>query len=130
MYLIESRIRDRSLHSTRLLGVAKYSLEHMMPKKWRNKWTTEDEFFDATRRDWVLLTLGNLTIITQSLNASIRDADWQTKKAGSGSKGGLIKYADGIETLSDYLSLDEWNEDRIYERASYLAEKALKIWRA
>ena len=130
LYLIESKIRDRSMHSTRLLGVAKYSLEHMMPKKWRNKWKQEDEFFDADRRDWVLLTLGNLTIITQSLNASIRDADWATKKAGSGSKGGLIKYADGIETLSDYLALDEWNEDKIYERAAYLADKALQIWKA
>ena len=130
LYLIESKIRDRSMHSTRLLGVAKYSLEHMMPKKWRNKWKQEDEFFDADRRDWVLLTLGNLTIITQSLNASIRDADWATKKAGSGSKGGLIKYADGIETLSDYLALDEWNEDTIYKRAAYLADKALEIWKA
>lgn len=129
LYLIESKIRDRSMHSTRLLGVAKYSLEHMMPKKWRNKWKV-NEGFDADRRDWILLTLGNLTIITQSLNASIRDADWATKKAGSGSKGGLIKYADGIETLSDYLHLIEWNEESIYERAAYLASNALEIWKA
>lgn len=130
LYLIESKIRERSLHATRLLGIAKYSLEHMMPKKWRNKWQHEDEFIDADRRDQVLLTLGNLTIITQPLNASIRDADWTTKKNGAGSKGGLSKYADGIEILSHYLSLDEWNEDRIYERAAYLAEKALVIWKA
>ena len=129
LYLIESRIRNRDYHSTRLLGIGKYSLEHMMPKKWRNKWKVDDEGFDATHRDWVLLTLGNLTIITQSLNASIRDAAWQTKKTGSGSKGGLIKYADGIETLSDFLALDEWNEGRIFERATYLADKALQIWR-
>lgn len=130
LYLIESKIRARDYHSTRLLGVGKYSLEHMMPKKWRNNWKVEDESFDAAHRDQVLLTLGNLTIITQALNASIRDANWQTKKTGIGSKGGLIKYADGIETLSGYLSLDEWNEDRIYERATYLAENALKIWKA
>lgn len=128
LYLIESKVRARNLHATRLLGVSKYSLEHMMPKKWRNKWIVTDEDFDAAHRDWMLLTLGNLTIITQSLNASIRDADWQTKKTGIGSKGGLIKYADGIETLSDYLTLDEWNEDRIYERAEFLAGKALEIW--
>ncbi|MBQ6504552.1 MAG: DUF262 domain-containing protein [Flexilinea sp.] len=129
LYLIESKIRARNFHSTRLLGVGKYSLEHLMPKKWRNKWKVEDENFDAAYRDWTLLTLGNLTIITQSLNTSIRDADWQTKKTGVGTKGGLIKYADGIETLSDYLTLDEWNEDKICERASYLAEKALQIWK-
>ena len=129
LYLIESKIRERALHSTRLLGVAKYSLEHMMPKKWRNKWKTEGENFNADHRDWVLLTLGNLTIITQSLNASIRDADWNTKKSGSGSKGGLLKYSDGIETLSHFLSSEIWNEETIYERAEYLAEKALAIWK-
>lgn len=130
LYLIESRIRDKNRYATRLLGVGKYSLEHMMPKKWQNKWKVDDENFDADHRDQVLLTLGNLTIITQSLNASIRDADWMTKKNGTGSKGGLIKYADGIETLSNYLTLDEWNEEKIYERATYLAEKALEIWKA
>jgi hypothetical protein len=46
----------------------------------------------------VILTLGNLTIITQALNASIRDSDWATKKNGKGDKGGLRKYAEGIET--------------------------------
>ncbi len=129
LYLIESKIRNRNLHSTRLLGVDKYSLEHMMPKKWRNNWKVDDEGFNADRRDFMLLTLGNLTIIQQSLNASIRDANWATKKVGIGSRGGLIKYAEGIETLSDYLNLDEWNEDRINERADWLAEKALSIWK-
>lgn len=129
LYLIESKIRDRNLHSTRLLGVDKYSLEHMMPKKWRNNWKVDDEAFNADRRDFMLLTLGNLTIIQQSLNASIRDADWATKKIGIGSRGGLIKYAEGIETLSEYLNLDEWNEERISERADWLAEKALLIWK-
>ena len=127
LYMIESRIRDRNRHSTQLLGVGKYSLEHMMPKKWRNNWRVE-EGFNAEHRDWMLLTLGNLTIITQSLNASIRDADWNTKKIGKGNKGGLIKYADGIETLSDFLTLDEWNEQRIYDRAEFLARNAITIW--
>lgn len=128
LYLIESKIRDRDRHSTGLLGVNKYSLEHMMPKKWRNNWKV-DEDFDAKQRDLVLLTLGNLAIITQSLNASIRDADWNTKKVGLGTKGGLQKYADGIETISNYLALEEWNEKRIAERADNLSEMALKIWK-
>jgi len=37
LYLIESKIRDRD-YSTQLLGISKYSLEHLMPKKWRNHW--------------------------------------------------------------------------------------------
>ena len=128
LYLIESKIRDRSKHSTALLGINKYSLEHLMPKKWRNNWSFTGDDVAADKRDRVLLTMGNLAIITQSLNASIRDADWVTKKVGKGDKGGLVKYSEGIETLHSYLSLDQWDEERIFDRATNLAEKALKTW--
>ncbi len=101
-----------------------------MPKKWRNNWKFTGTDTEADMRDNILLTLGNLTIITQSLNASIRDANWPTKCKGQGEKGGLRKYADGIETLSKYLSLDEWSEQTIGERAADLAQYALTCWKA
>jgi len=75
-----------------------------------------------------LLTLGNLAIITQSLNASIRDSDWTTKKQGCSNKQGLAHYSAGIETLSPYLDLPEWNEIEIDKRAEFLYEKACDIW--
>ena len=128
LYLIESKIRDRSKHSTALLGINKYSLEHLMPKKWRNNWSLDGDEIAADKRDTILLTLGNLAIITQSLNASIRDANWKTKKEGKGDKGGLIKFSEGIDTLHSYLLLDQWNEDTISVRANDLAEKALQTW--
>lgn len=128
LYLIESKIRDRRRHSTQLLGLSKYSLEHMMPKKWRNHWAAPGDPAAANLRDRKLLTLGNLTIITQALNASIRDADWPAKKAGKGDKGGLCKYADGIETLSHYLDAPVWDEAAIEKRADDLASKALAVW--
>lgn len=128
LYLIESKIRDRRRHSTRLLGISKYSLEHLMPKKWRNHWTFSGDKVAADLRDRKLLTLGNLTIITQSLNASIRDADWQTKKLGHNNKGGLRIYAEGVETLSTFLETDVWDETAIQNRAVYLSSKALETW--
>ena len=33
LYLIETKIRKNNLHSSKLLGISKYSLEHLMPKK-------------------------------------------------------------------------------------------------
>jgi len=129
LYLIESRIRDRNMHSTSLLGIDKYSLEHLMPKKWRNNWTFAGTTAEEEKRDQILLTLGNLTIITQALNASIRDADWATKRFGKGEKGGLLKYAEGIETIYEYLNGDVWDEKSIYKRAEDLAAKALEVWK-
>ncbi|WP_418931577.1 DUF262 domain-containing protein, partial [Gordonibacter pamelaeae] len=56
LYLLESAIRP-GMSSTALLGFNQYTLEHMMPKKWRNKWGALDDEA-ATRRDRKLLTLG------------------------------------------------------------------------
>lgn len=130
LYLIESKIRDRVRHSTRLLGINKYSLEHIMPKKWINHWGKLSSQLQIDERNKKLLTLGNLATITQSLNASIRDADWQTKKNGQGNKPGLKQYAYGIDTISNYLDAPEWNESVIDQRADFLYAQAINVWKA
>lgn len=129
LYLIESKIRSAS-SSTALLGFDHYSLEHLMPKKWRNNWPACEDAATADRRDYALLTLGNLAIITQSLNASIRDASWATKKAGKGpNRPGLNLCASGLVTLHDALEAETWDEAHITQRASWLWEQAIRIWR-
>jgi uncharacterized protein with ParB-like and HNH nuclease domain len=129
LYLIESKIRNRAKQSTRLLGINKYSLEHLMPKKWENNWGKLANQEEKIRRNRKLLTLGNLTIITQSLNASLRDANWTIKLKGKGDKKGLIDYSAGLETISEYLKMNEWNEQQIEERAIFLSAKAKEIWK-
>lgn len=128
LYLIESRTRNRRKQATRLLGLSKYSLEHLMPKKWENKWDRPSGTSAVHERHKKLLTLGNLAIISQSLNSSIRDSKWEIKKKGNSKTPGLYQYSAGIETLSPYLELEEWNEAQIDKRASDLSEKAVEIW--
>ena len=128
IYLIESKVRP-SNSAVALLGFNQYSLEHLMPKKWRNNWppcVTDDL---ERQRDSVLLTLGNLAIITQSLNASIRDAAWDMKKTGNGNgKPGLALCASGLCTLYDVLTKTDWDEAEISDRAKWLFEQARTIW--
>lgn len=128
IYLIESKIRPAN-SAVALLGFNQYSLEHLMPKKWKNNWppcATDDL---ERRRDSILLTLGNLAIITQSLNASIRDAAWDMKKTGNGNgKPGLALCASGLCTLYDVLTKTDWNEAEILARAKWLFEQACTIW--
>lgn len=129
IYLIESKIRpDNS--STALLGFNNYSLEHLMPKKWRNNWgscASEDE---EKKRDSILLTLGNLAIISQALNASIRDAAWNVKKIGKGqNKPGLLLCASGLCTLHNVLQKNIWDESEIENRADWLLTQAKNIWK-
>ncbi|MBF0966087.1 DUF262 domain-containing HNH endonuclease family protein [Corynebacterium argentoratense] len=127
LYFIESAIRP-SASSTHHLGFDQYSLEHMMPKKWRNNWESLDDDM-ARNRDRALLTLGNLAIITSSLNSSIRDADWNAKKEGKGSKGGLKVCSDGIVTMGVANDKKVWDEAAITERGTWLADKAISVWR-
>ena len=88
---------------------------------------TED---DAKKRDSLLLTLGNLAIIPQALNASIRDAAWNVKKAGKGqNKPGLLLCASGLYTLHDVLQKNDWNEHEIENRAEWLLANAQNIWK-
>lgn len=127
LYLLESALRDSSRMGTNLKPLGGYTLEHLMPKKWRNNWAfptsnTEEE------RDRILLTLGNLAIITQPLNSSIRDSDWQTKLNGKNSKTGLIVNASGLLTIQDALSQENWNEETINKRAVDISTLALSIW--
>lgn len=128
LYMLESSVRDYDRHGNSLLSMKKYSLEHLLPKKWENNWGTLDSQEAIDQRNSTLLTLGNLTIITQSLNANINDANWKTKLNGRGKHKGLKAYSAGIETLSDYLELEEWNEQEIAIRADDLSDKAIEIW--
>jgi hypothetical protein len=129
IYLLESKIRNRKLQATQLLGINKYSLEHLMPKKWENNWDHLTTIEEINLRDRKLLTLGNLAIITQSLNASIRDSNWEIKKSGRANKDVLKHYSAGLETLAPYLNIEIWNESEIANRAEFLYKKSLEIWK-
>lgn len=128
LYMLETRLRDHSRHSTSLLGLSRYSLEHVMPKKWENHWDMPATEELKTVRNRKLLTLGNLTIITASLNTSIRDAAWPVKKEGRSGNGGLTQYASGIDTFSPYLAQLIWNEQVIDQRAQHLSTEANRAW--
>lgn len=128
LYLIEATIRDRARHATSLAGLSHYSLEHLMPKKWRNYWGALSEP-EARARDQALRKLGNLSLLSSSLNASIRDGNWETKKNGAKKKHGLVRYAQGLDTLAPDLQLTTWNEPTIEARGKRLAEQAVKrVW--
>lgn len=130
LYLIEKTIRS-DLNSTELRFIQEYSLEHVMPKKWGNNWNKNNSLNEKQKkkRDEILRTLGNLTIITKRLNSSISDADWETKKVGKGNHKGLNEYANGIEIFSEYLSKTDWNEECIKERANELYDLSVnKVW--
>ena len=128
LYMLESRLRQDSLAATKLRGLKGYSLEHLLPKKWRETWVRPEDLEVEKATNEALYTLGNLAIIPGALNSSISNAPWQIKLNGKGNKEGLLKNAKGLVTLDDCLVKADWNLACIHERAEKLYKQILQVW--
>lgn len=121
MYCIALYHLDNDYQDNRKLNDNGFSLEHVMPKKWRNNWKLPAGG-DEAARDAALRGLGNLTLIKGKLNSAMRDAAWKKKKVD------LTKYST-LRITTDYLNNMEWDETVIKNRADILYADALKIWK-
>tara|TARA_R100001369_G_scaffold30951_1_gene54876 strand:- start:992 stop:2908 length:1917 start_codon:yes stop_codon:yes gene_type:complete len=111
------------------------TIEHILPEKWEKHWPLEKEGKSAedileqeSRRNTLKNTIGNLTLITNSLNPAISNGSWQTKRPE------ILKYSKS--NLNRYFqpetedNLSVWNEEKILERADILADLFIQVWRA
>lgn len=122
---IERHLRDTGYSETLEL-TQDLEIEHILPREWAHNWPLpgeRPEEVERIEREEMKHTFGNLTILTDELNPSISNAEWETKR----------------ERISDYTVLlvnqqlvnqwwDEWNEDAIAERGKWLGERAAEIW--
>ena len=97
------------------------SLEHIMPKKWRNHWNNP-KVTDEAMRDHKLLTLGNLTVVKGKLNSSMRDAAWVKKQKA-------LQQFSTFKITTDYINTTIWDENNITNRATDLLTYAKGIWK-
>lgn len=112
------------------------TIEHVMPVKWQMNWPIpeehmkdpEDKVEFIQQRDRVLHTLGNLTLITGSLNPSLSNGSWYDKRPelAKYSKLNLNRHFYPPHESED--TLIEWNEETIKNRAKLLFEFANKVW--
>ena len=107
------------------------TIEHIMPQKWVGNWPlTETDKFDPIleqkailRREKLIQTLGNLTLITQSLNPALSNSAWNLKRPEllKFSKLNLTQYFHGEKAL-------EWGEAEIEARTLFMMDQFKKIW--
>jgi hypothetical protein len=122
LFCIALKHVNTGYHDVNKLSRSNYSVEHILPKKWGANWN-EPALSEADKinRNQKLLTLGNLTLVTGSLNSSMQNAAWSKKKET------LKKYS-SLSITTAYLSHDEWNEDKIISRSKDLYSTAKSIW--
>ena len=107
------------------------TIEHVMPQSFKlEEWPyPQSENIDPQeleqKRQNILHTLGNLTLLTQPMNSDISNGPFHNKRPEITTKSLLIlnSYFQGF---SDN---DCWNEDIIIERGKHLANLALEVWK-
>jgi hypothetical protein len=102
------------------------SIEHILPQSWHKNWPLigidEADILAATaRRQQEINRLGNLTVVTQPLNASLSNAGWPDKRKAFNAESKLLLNS----RLTEHGC---WDEQSIDERGSWLAEQLAWIW--
>lgn len=116
------------------------SVEHLLPQSWIDNWPlpdgsrgltdeelvtagNDDPLAQATRkRNQLLHTIGNLTILPPGANSWLSNAGWEEKRPKILSKSLLPINAGSL------YAADSWDERAIERRGNLLLEKALTIW--
>jgi len=122
LYCIALYQKNNELNDVTKLSSSNFSVEHIMPKMWEENWSMDNMSEQAKlERDKLLLTLGNLTLITKKLNSKMKNDSWNNKKET------LRKYS-SLQMTTDYLMINNWEESAIEKRANDLAKLAVEIW--
>ena len=103
------------------------TMEHVMPQQWRENWPLPNDVSDKTeaglKRDSIIHSLGNLTLVNQRLNSSLSNAPWNEKRCTLNDHSVLFlnkALLTGAPTV--------WDEEAIAARADGLYRTAIKVW--
>ncbi len=107
------------------------SLEHLLPQEWEANWPVTDVTGTmlegdaleqaSAERSTCLNRLGNLTIVTQPLNAALSNSPWLKKRAELNRHSKLLLNARLAERAT-------WDEQAIDEHGRWLAGRLATIW--
>lgn len=119
-----------------------FSLEHIMPIKWQEKWNFEvvphpNELLSQEKkrqdRDSKVRWIGNMTLLKSKLNSSLSNESFRVKMLGDDTRKGIVEYATLSITVDDIVKPfregdDKWDESKIEKRTEKLLEELLEIW--
>ncbi|HRV28191.1 MAG TPA: DUF262 domain-containing HNH endonuclease family protein [Spirochaetia bacterium] len=140
--LYRHRVPDSDLTSVKLNY--RFELEHIMPQKWEEYWNVS--VLPVYKEDGTVITdvdeakkiragkvyeIGNMTLLTSTLNKTLRNYAFSDKVNGKAIAGkfqdGMKKYGN-ISITTDVTTLPGWNEGTISARTKLLTKEVLEIW--
>lgn len=113
-----------------------YTLEHIMPQSWHEKWSVEEE--KVENRENHIHDFGNMTLIKGTLNSVIKNEIFKLKINGKPAEGkkrmqegyrGNISLSITSEIVESYDAGDHvWDEMHIDKRRLSLGNELLALW--
>ena len=97
------------------------SIEHILPRTWKDLAALGSTEEQIERRLSLINVLGNLTIITGSLNSGLSNQPWEQKRER------LTRHS-VLRLNQELAGRGEWDEQAILERGNWLAERILTMW--
>ena len=112
----ENRVPSRNL-----------TLEYIMPKTWQTHWPLPPGRLNRDEaevvRNEAQRNIGNLTLTTEKLNASLSNGPWDEKRLTLANHGSLFLNKTLLGNTPE-----TWDEAAIESRSQFLAEKISEIW--
>lgn len=128
---IEERYQRESIKSEPVLtfNFDELEIEHILPQAWETHWPLDESVMSREDRNWWLHGIGNLTLVSGSLNKDLSHGPW-IAEPGSPSKSKGLQAHSKLELNARLLREHHeiWDEDRMKTRAESLFEAARRIW--
>ncbi|GAA3644060.1 GmrSD restriction endonuclease domain-containing protein [Microlunatus ginsengisoli] len=100
-----------------------YPIEHVLPQKWQDNWPVEGLDAEIDRGAHVH-RLGNLTLLTSSLNSKVSNSAWTVKREKLREHDTLLLNSRLLRQAGE----QGWTEDAIDTRSSQLIDALLRVW--
>lgn len=100
-----------------------FPIEHVLPQKWRDSWPVDSPREEQERQDRVH-RIGNLTLLTGSLNSRLSNGAWSVKRTALLRHNTIKLTGRLLEQVAD----SEWSERVVDERTAVLIEDLLRVW--
>lgn len=100
-----------------------YPIEHLLPRSWKDTWPvgTPEEADDRQAR---VHRLGNLTLLTKSLNSKVSNGPWAAKRSALQDHNTITLTGRVIKRTEH----EPWAEALIDERTEELIDRLLRVW--
>lgn len=100
-----------------------YPIEHLLPRTWKDTWPVRTPE-EADERQTRVHRLGNLTLLTKSLNSKVSNGPWPAKRSALQDHNTITLTGRVIKRTEH----EPWGEDLIDERTTELIDRLLQVW--